>query len=479
MRQASQAAIFVTALVTSVLANAATPGAVLAPTTLPPPSGAPQSLEATRDPLIGFVHQATDPAAFRTTVGAAVVAHPAVKEAIAVQSETRQVRAEARASLLPTVNLDLTGDRSLARHFEGQQNIIDRLRPKERVDARAMAEQLLFDFGATSNRIRAASARIKAAEADVRSIAGETAIRAVSAYYDVLAYQTFVDLGQAFIERHREILEDTRLRFRQGYSPAGDIARVEAYLADAEGRVAGYERRLAAARARYIEAFGTQAPHHVVRPLAPQSAATDYDQALALSRANPAVAAREAQTLSAKREWRAAHADGLPRLSAVVDATRYDLANENHDYDVRGRLVLRHTLFSGGRISARANQARARLQQAEFAAERVVQESARDAGIAFEDVQVLERQTETLERAYFANRRTRDLFVEQFKVSRGTLLDLLRTEQDYFEAATAYLQSVMELDVARYVLLDRTGEILGQFGVTFSFDDASASGGVK
>lgn len=443
--------------------------------TLPGPSGAPQSIDPAADPLLNFLKRADAATDFRTLVGTAVEKHPSVQEAINVQREARQVRSEVRAGLLPQVNAQLNGDYSLARNFDGNDpdNIIERSRPRTRTDANLTAEQLLLDFGATGARIRAASARITAAEAEVRRVANEAGIRAVAAYYDVLAYQTLADIGQAFIQRHREILSDTRERFEQGYSAGGDVARVESYLATSEGTVAGFERQLATARARYQEAFGVPAPARLTRPAPPASAATSPDQAVALSEKAPEVAAAKARETSAEREWRAARSDRLPRVTGVVDATQYDVFDAGDDYDVRGRVVLRHSLFAGGRTSARANQALARYRQAEFAADRVVNEAGRDAGIAYEDVRVLERQAEMLERAYIANRRTRDLFVEQFKVSRGTLLDVLQAEQDYFKAASAYLQGATELDVARHVLLDRTGELLDHFDVSFSFNDAS------
>ncbi len=53
-------------------------------------------------------------------------------------------------------------------------------------------------------------------------------------------------------------------------------------------------------------------------------------------------------------------------------------------------------------------------------------------------------------------------------MSRGTLIELLRAEQDYFAAAAQYLQGNIELDVARFTLLARTGEILPVAGVKLS-----------
>lgn len=442
--------------------------------TLPGPSGAPQAIDPAADPLIGFLRRADATDDFRSRIGKAIETHPSVQESINVQREARQVRSEIRAGLLPRVDLQFNGDYSLARDFgDDPDNIIERSRPRTRTDANLVGEQLLYDFGATGARIRAASARIRAAEAEVRSVANDAGVRAITAYYDVLAYQTLVDIGQDFVKRHRDILADTQLRFQQGYGAGGDVARVESYLASAEGRIARFERQLATARARYQESFGAPPPERLMRPAPPATAAKSAEEAVSLSAKAPEVAAAKAREASAEREWRAARADRLPRITGVVDATQYDVLDQGSDYDVRGRVVLRHNLFAGGRTTARANQALARYRQSEFAAERAANEASRDAGIAFEDVRVLERQVDTLERAYVANRRTRDLFVEQFKVSRGSLLDVLQAEQDYFEAATEYLQGATELDVARHVLLDRTGELLDHFDVAFSFNDAS------
>ena len=59
-------------------------------------------------------------------------------------------------------------------------------------------------------------------------------------------------------------------------------------------------------------------------------------------------------------------------------------------------------------------------------------------------------------------RRTRieALLAERFRVSRGTLFDLLATDNNYFGVATRFIQTTIELDTARYALLARTGRLL-------------------
>jgi adhesin transport system outer membrane protein len=441
--------------------------------TLPGPSGAPQSIDPAGDPLLRFMARTDGAEDFDHTIARAVTRHPSVGQAIAIRSETVQDRVEAKAELIPQLNVHLSSERSLARNFgRDSGNVVERSRPVSRIDAILSGEQLLYDFGATQKRITAAKARITASEADVADVATSAALSALSAYYQVLTSQTLIALGRAFVDRNKDILEDARFRFEQGYGPAGDIARVDSYVATAESQVAGFERQLSAASARYAEMFGTEPPLLLDRPPPPATAATDHAAALDLSRTVPLVAAGEARLADAKLMSKAARADRLPRVTAVVDAARYDAIGTGSDYDVRGRLVLNQSLSGKSVSAARTGRAQARVEQAEFARERAVSEAEREAGIAFKDVEALEHQRAALSRAYIANRRTRDLAVEQLKVARGNLIDLLRTERDYFDSATALVRGSFELDLVRYVLLARTGEMLGHFGIAFDYGRA-------
>lgn len=435
--------------------------------TLPAPSGAPQAIDFGRDPVLAFGRGVVPAGPFLDTLGTAVEHHPAVAAAIAEVDATQAVRIQARSGLFAQVDGQFVAQRALARDFGDRNAIVESLQPAARTDVIVSGDQLLYDFGATGNRISAANDRIKAAQAEVERVASETALRAVAAWYDVLAYQTLIDLSDAMIGRQRGILADVRSRVAQGVGASGDAARAEAVLADAEAENARFDRLLGQARSRYREAFGSDPPPRLARALPPSSTAHSLDAAQALARKSPAVESALQRAAAAARDYRAAKADGLPRLSAGITGSRYDVFT-GRDYEVRGTLGLRQSLFAGGRQRGVIAERGAQSREAGFVADRVAGESERDAGTAFTDLAALSRTATTLEAAYVANRKVRDTYVEQFRVSRGTLLELLRAERDYFNAATGYLQGVIELDVARYTLLARTGEILPAVGVKLS-----------
>ena len=128
------------------------------------------------------------------------------------------------------------------------------------------------------------------------------------------------------------------------------------------------------------------------------------------------------------------------------------------DYDVRANLTLSMRL--GGGVGQRIRQAEARAHGANARLDRTRQDAERDARIALSDIAALEQAKAAIEKNYIASRQSRDVLAERFRVSRGTLFDLLSSENNYFGVAARYIQTVTELDTARYVLLARTGRLL-------------------
>ena len=92
----------------------------------------------------------------------------------------------------------------------------------------------------------------------------------------------------------------------------------------------------------------------------------------------------------------------------------------------------------------------------------------RDAQIAYADVQALEQSTEALRDNYFASRQARDALFERFRFARGTLYDVLNAQTNYFTVAVRFVAGVSELDIARYNMLARTGQLLDTLDIEYA-----------
>lgn len=430
-----------------------------APQTLPAPTGRPMSIDFDADPVLRLRRAQAGFEPFRAAIAHAVENHPGTLEAAAGEDEALGVLEEARQAQLPTVDLTVTSYRVLSRDFSNDEfNIIERSRPRQRTDAILSVNQILFDFGATSRRIRAAGARLRAAGADLEAQADRIALNAIAAWYDVFAYRAMVALTEAFAGNQRELRAAVEVRIREGVSAESDLSRVDSYIAQADTRLARFRRLLAGAEARFTELTGSPVPAGLERAPAPGGVVSSRDQAVLAAGTTAAVRSAQATSDASRNEARAARADRLPTIVAGVDAGRYGVIENDRDYDIRGRVALRYRIFGGA--DARAEQYEARARGAEARTTRIREEAERDAAIAWSDVRALEAQLEALEASYIASRRSRDTIVERFRVARGTLFDVVAAEDAYFESATAYIQALSELDAARYVLLSRMGRLL-------------------
>ena len=296
------------------------------------------------------------------------------------------------------------------------------------------------------------------AQASVEDTATRLALQAVSAWYNVYGYRTLVRLSEAFADSQRELRGSIETRIRQGAAAAGDIAQVDSYIASSAAQLADFRRQLASAEAQYVAVIGEPAPADLSRAPVPAlggiTAATLSGETDRL----PLVRAARLGVQAARADVRALQGDRLPQLSAGIDAGRYGIIETSRDYDVRGSVTL--SMRIGGGIDQRIGQARARASGADARLRRTQIEVRRDAEIALADVSALNDAQGAIQENYLASRRSRDVLAERFRVSRGTLFDLLAADNNYFGVAARFIQTTIELDTARYALLARTGRLL-------------------
>jgi adhesin transport system outer membrane protein len=154
-------------------------------------------------------------------------------------------------------------------------------------------------------------------------------------------------------------------------------------------------------------------------------------------------------------------------ISGRLGANGYNVIQDGTPaYDIRGQIVLSTNFATGGGQASRVSELKARRRSAELAVERIELAAARELAVAEADVAQLRLAIRPLETAYLDSRRARDLYVEQFRVSRGTLFDVLRAERDLLDAALALSRATYDLDVARFNLLAKQNGLIERFGLS-------------
>lgn len=433
---------------------------------LPAPTADPLRIDPASDPVLRLARSTSDAATFHTAIAQAVQRNPALDEAAAQVDEAEAARDEARARRLPTADVTVSNFQILSRAFSNDPgNVLERSRPRRRTDALLRVQQPVLDWGASLSRLQAGKARLEAARAGVEDTGTQVALRAVSAWYQVFGYRMLVRLADAFVANQRDLRVALQDRVAQGAAAPADLAQVDGYIASASTQAADFQRLLAGARAQYVAVIGSAPPAELSR--APEPAIGDLVRTPSAGDIDrlPAVRVARAGANAARLDARAVDADLFPQVSAGIDAGRYGIYETDRDYDVRGSVTLSLRLGGGG--PERARQAAARANGADAQLRRTRIDAERDAEIARTDVVALQAAREAIEANYIASRRSRDVLAERFRVSRGSLIDVLAAESSYFGVAARYIQTVIELDSARYALLARTGRLLPELGIDY------------
>ncbi len=431
---------------------------------LPAPTRDPLAIDPRSDPILRLALPSADAEQFHAAIRSAVERSPSNAEAVARRGEAVATRNEARALRYPVVDVSLSYFRVIDRDFSNDpQNVLERSRPAFRTDGLIRLQQPLIDFGTSRNRILAGNRRIGAGTAAIDDVSQQIALQGISVWYQVFGYRALVKLSESFVSSQSELKGAIDQRVTQGYAAPGDVAQVESYIAAAQAQLANYRRQLASAEAQYMALTGEPASPGLGRAPAFDTPPVSQERAQADAEAIPAVRSAKLAAEAARFDVKSVKADALPGITAGVDAGRYGVFENARDYDIRGSVTLSQRLF-GGAVQ-RVNQSKARARSAEAVYDRVLQEAMRDAAIAWADVKALEASEAAIRDNYIATRRSRDVLAERFRVARGTLFDVLATETNYFNVAARYVETVTELDIARYSLLARRGKLLGAMGI--------------
>ena len=362
---------------------------------------------------------------------------------------------EVRAVRRPQVNAGLEYRNDLQR----TESLPDR---GSRVDAVVTLSQLLLDFGASSERVRAADLSAEAAFWQSQSSVEEEVLYAVNAYLDVARLTAQRQLAEHNLEQHQRIFEDVSLRREAGAGSRADVLRAQSRLSDAESRLVTLEGELARAINLYQEAFFTT-PDVLALP---QGAAllSDANADRLLDRALAQNAALRSQTLTSEAsdaEAQATRNARLPSLSVAVEGRQFDVNDFNEsDNDVALLFNVDYTPYSGGATSSRVAQAVERQQQSQYEQQALRRELEREVRSAYTDTRTrraeLEAQTATLaaeEEALLAYR-------DQFAVGRSSINDLLDAQRDLFQTALELINRRVRWEQAAFQQLAVTGELL-------------------
>ncbi|MDP2678542.1 MAG: TolC family protein [Rhodoferax sp.] len=398
-------------------------------------------------------------------IQAAVSAHPEVRLSSAQRATATLATREAYAGFLPQVSANVESGKRNYQEVNTPWNYSPAYSDSSKAVALS-ARQLLYDFGAVSNQVDARTALEKAAGARSELKSSELALRAITAWLEMFRGRQLVALTQMNVQSRQQILSFIEERERLGGSAQSDVLRARARLSDAQVAAVAAQTRLATAEAVYREVFNAPPPAQLGLP---QLAALDmprYANVSDVMLRSAHLAEARAQTEAAGFEAKSAAAALLPSFVLDVTARRRDLGGQGvPGTDWTAGINVKQNLYSGGAETARKQQAEQRAIESQLAQDNVQRQLERALMQAVADVENSTASVSARKDAAKVAAVALEAVREQFAFRRGSLLDLLRAQEELYIAGRDLIDGVAEHSLVRYRLLHLATELNAVFDI--------------
>jgi len=415
------------------------------------PTAAQSSVAFAAQPLapVGEFHEA---------LSQAVLTNPQVSAAYFEFEAAREAERAARGGFFPSVDLNAEWGR------ERRDTPLIRLGSYSRDATRFSITQMLFDGFATRDQVASLSHDKLANYYALRQASESIAFEAARAYLDTLRFQRLVEFAEDNYVVHRRIYERIAERARGGVSQGVDLQQAEARIALAESNLITEITNLHDVQVRFQRVIGSVPAGRLDMPELPDTRIPALREAAldTAYRQSPRINTAIENLRAAQEALNARNAPMLPRIDLRYrNELEHDTDGFEGRYDEEAiELVLNWNLFRGGADSARKREAWYRYNAALEARKEACINVRQDVMIAFNDIRALEQQVRLLERNLESQDRTRRAYEDQFDIGQRTLLDLLDSQNEFFDTQRAFLSARADLIVARAQTLANMGLLL-------------------
>ena len=335
--------------------------------------------------------------------------------------------------------------------------------------SRLSITQMLFDGFATREEVRRLGYSKLSQYYELQRASQETALEAAQAYLDTVRYQQLVKYAEDNYVVHRQVYHKIAERTVGGISQGVDLEQAAARVALAESNLLTEMTNLHDVRTRFQRVVGELPADNLPMPVVPSTMIPELRSA-ALNLAyeqSPEIDAAIENLRASQAALNATNSPMMPRLDLRYrNEVEHDTDGFDGKFDEEAvEVVLSYNLFRGGADSARKrefyNLYNAAMEERKQACLNVRQNTM----IAFNEIKALERQVLYLDRNRISQDKARRAYLDQFDIGQRTLLDLLDSQNEYFDTQRAYTSAQTDLRIAQAATLSNMGLLLAAMSV--------------
>jgi len=402
------------------------------------------------------------------TVAMTLSSHPDIRIAFTQFKVSEEQVQQAEAGYLPSI--DMTGGYG----YENTNSPSTRANGGDSKDLTrgefgVSLKQSLFSGFQTSSDISRTSYAASAEQWRLFSTAEDVALDVTKVYTDLLKSKSILELSERNLSTHKTIFGQIQERTNSGLGSIADLSQITGRLARAQSNVISAKNNYLDSEAQFIRVTD-QKPTSLVIPI-PDVELLPIDREAGLQVAlmnHPVVKSSSNDITAARYQHDAAKSNYYPKVTFEVDANfNNDLdGTDGHSDDVTAMVRFSYNLYSGGKDKALAKETAYKITEASEINRSVHRQITEGFTLAWNAHELLGLQMQYIKEHVIASKDSQAAYEQQFKLGQRSLLDLLDTENELFEARKEFVNAEFDEIVTQYRLLNATGQLLDSLRVT-------------
>jgi len=369
----------------------------------------------------------------------------------------------ARGGLLPKADVTTT--------FRRQENVgpnIGNTAVPDRL-TQLIIRQMLFDGFATTGEIKRLDHAARVRYYELLSYMQNTALEVDKAYFDIERYRILVQYAEDNYVAHKQLFDRIEERVKAGVARRVDLEQASGRLALAEANMLTEVTNLHDVTARYQRLVGELPPDKFVETdFYKQGVEATVTESLNLAyKQNPDLLSTIENIVATEQEVKNKQAKYMPKLDLQVKKNLDVSSNGTNSISAAdtAELTLTFNLFNGLTDRAVINQTIEKLNTSQDLRDKACVDTRQTLVIAYNDITRLKEQLTYRDQHQLSIEKAREAYRKQFDIGQRTLLDLLDTENEYFQARRTYTVTEYDLYTAYARTYASQGELLSRMGV--------------
>lgn len=330
--------------------------------------------------------------------------------------------------------------------------------------------QMIFDGFATSNEVKRLGHANRVRYYELQSAMQNTTLEFIRAYIDANRYRELSQFAKENYVLHKQLFDRIQERVNAGVARKVDLEQADGRLALAEANLLTETTNLHDVTARMQRLYGELPPETLeaptffnagVEPTSAEALKVAYNQ-------NPDLLSTIEDIQASKDEIKTRESRYYPKLDLQA-RKNLGVSNDGRFSSAAAdllELTMNFNLFNGFSDQNAIKQTAEKLNNSKDLRDKACVDTRQLVVIAYNDIQQLKEQEKYRTEHKNSIENAREAYRKQFDIGQRTLLDLLDTENEYFQARRALANVQYDIQTAYARTYAGQGELLNKIGAS-------------